>query len=59
MESALTVHRLHSAFTITYHPLFPPLTMVLAPLILLFKTLALWKNEERYSPAASVSSGGW
>lgn len=35
MESALLIHRLHFAFTITYHYLFPQLTMGLAPLIVL------------------------
>jgi cytochrome bd-type quinol oxidase subunit 1 len=52
MESALAIHRLHFAFTITYHYLFPQLTMGLAPLIVLFKTLALWKGDERYDRAA-------
>ncbi len=52
MESALALHRLHFAFTVTYHYLFPQLTMGLAPLIVLFKTLALWKKDERYDRAA-------
>src|SRR5258706_3240376 len=52
MESALTVHRLHFAFTITYHYLFPQLTMGLALLILILKTLALAKKEESYNQAA-------
>ncbi len=52
MESALALHRLHFGFTITYHYLFPQLTMGLAPLIVLFKTLALWKQDERYNRAA-------
>ena len=52
MESALLVHRLHFAFTITYHYLFPQLTMGLAPLIVVLKTLALWKKDERYNNAA-------
>jgi len=30
MDSALLVHRLHFAFTITFHYLFPQLTMGLA-----------------------------
>jgi cytochrome d ubiquinol oxidase subunit I len=49
---ALLIPRLHFAFTITYHYLFPQLTMGLAPLIVIFKTLALWKNDERYNRAA-------
>src|SRR5881398_1927979 len=52
MEDALTMHRLHFGFTITYHYLFPQLTMGLAPLIVLFKSLALWKGDERYNRAA-------
>lgn len=52
MDDALVIHRLHFAFTITYHYLFPQLTMGLAPLIVVFKTLALWKKDERYNHAA-------
>ncbi len=52
MDSALVIHRLHFAFTITYHYLFPQLTMGLAPLIVIFKSLALWKADERYNKAA-------
>jgi cytochrome bd ubiquinol oxidase subunit I len=52
VDDALTIHRLHFAFTITYHYLFPQLTMGLAPLIVIFKSLALWKQDERYNKAA-------
>lgn len=52
MDSALVIHRLHFAFTITYHYLFPQLTMGLAPLIVIFKSLALWRGDERYNKAA-------
>src|SRR5215472_782482 len=52
MESALLVHRLHFAFTITFHYLFPQLTMGLAPLIVVLKTLALRRNDETYNRAA-------
>ena len=41
MDSALVVHRLHFAFTVTFHYLFPQLTMGLAPLIVVLKVLAL------------------
>lgn len=34
MEQALGVHRLHFAFTVTFHYIFPQLTMGLALLIL-------------------------
>ncbi|HVJ09429.1 MAG TPA: cytochrome ubiquinol oxidase subunit I [Acidisarcina sp.] len=49
---ALTLHRLHFAFTITYHYLFPQLTMGLALLILVLKTIGLRRNDERYNEAA-------
>src|ERR1051325_4153365 len=52
MDSAIAVHRLHFAFTVTYHYLFPQLTMGLAPLIVVLKTLSLWKNDETYNKAA-------
>jgi cytochrome d ubiquinol oxidase subunit I len=52
MESALLVHRLHFAFTVTFHYLFPQLTMGLAPLIVVLKTLGLRRNDERYNQAA-------
>ena len=52
MDSALLVHRLHFAFTITYHYLFPQLTMGLAPLIVVLKTLSLWKKNDTYNQAA-------
>ena len=38
---ALTLHRFHFAFTITYHYIFPQLTMGLALLIFVLKTMAL------------------
>jgi cytochrome bd ubiquinol oxidase subunit I len=49
---ALTLHRIHFAFTITYHYLFPQLTMGLALLIVSLKTIALRTNDERYNVAA-------
>jgi cytochrome d ubiquinol oxidase subunit I len=52
MDSALLVHRLHFAFTITFHYLFPQLTMGLAPLIVILKTLALRRGDEVYNQAA-------
>jgi cytochrome d ubiquinol oxidase subunit I len=52
MDSALLVHRLHFAFTITFHYLFPQLTMGLAPLIVVLKTLAWRRNDETYNRAA-------
>lgn len=46
------LHRLQFAFTITFHYLFPQLTMGLALLIAIFKTLALRTNDEVYNRAA-------
>jgi cytochrome bd ubiquinol oxidase subunit I len=39
MDEALILHRIHFAFTITFHYLFPQLTMGLAPLIVIFKSM--------------------
>jgi len=52
MDNALTIDRLHFAFTITFHYLFPQLTMGLALLILVLKTMAIWKESELYNRAA-------
>ena len=49
---AVVVHRLHFAFTITYHYLFPQLTMGLALIILVFKAIALARKDPRYDVAA-------
>jgi cytochrome d ubiquinol oxidase subunit I len=46
MDSALLIHRLHFAFTITFHYLFPQLTMGLAPLIVALKTIALRRRSQ-------------
>ncbi len=67
MDSALLIHRLHFAFTVTYHYLFPQLTMGLAPLIVILKTLALKTKDERYAAppvsgpksSASILSSAW
>jgi cytochrome d ubiquinol oxidase subunit I len=50
--NALTLHRLHFAFTITFHYIFPQLTMGLALLILILKTIALRSGDEKYACAA-------
>jgi cytochrome d ubiquinol oxidase subunit I len=49
---ALTLHRLQFSFTITFHYLFPQLTMGLALLLVVLKTMALRTNDERYNEAA-------
>jgi len=52
MDSALAVHRLHFAFTVTFHYLFPQLTMGLALLIVILKTAALKTGNQSYNEAA-------
>lgn len=52
MEQALGVHRLHFAFTITFHYIFPQLTMGLALLLVYLKTKALRTGDEHYNRAA-------
>ena len=52
MEQALTVHRLHFAFTVTFHYIFPQLTMGLALLLVYLKTKALRTGDEHYNRAA-------
>lgn len=49
--NALVMHRLHFAFTITFHYLFPMLTMGLALLIVILKTLAVVRKQEIYDKA--------
>ena len=51
MEDAIGLHRLHFAFTVTFHYLFPQLTMGLALLLLILKTLALRTGNEHYNRA--------
>jgi cytochrome d ubiquinol oxidase subunit I len=51
MEQALGVHRLHFAFTISFHYIFPQLTMGLALLLVYLKTQALRTNDEHYNRA--------
>ncbi len=52
MDSALAVDRLQFAFTVTYHYLFPQLTMGLALLIFVLKSVALRTGDKRYDDAA-------
>src|SRR5260370_9508822 len=52
MGQALDVHRLHFAFTVTFHYIFPQLTMGLALLLVYLKTKALRTGEEHYRRAA-------
>src|SRR6201982_4232551 len=52
MEDALTIHRLHFAFTVTFHYIFPQLTMGLALVIFILKTAALRTGNEIWNHAA-------
>jgi len=57
MESTLLLHRIHFAFTVTFHYLFPQLTMGLAPLILVFKTMALRSGNDFWTSPFVVPPG--
>ncbi len=50
--SAELIHRLHFAFTVTFHYLFPQLTMGLGLLIVALKTVALRTGDDRWDRAA-------
>src|SRR6202041_2541705 len=50
---ALLLHRIHFAFTVTYHYLFPQLTMGLALLMVVMKLIALRTGNERWNQASS------
>src|SRR4051794_4599688 len=50
--NAVAWSRFQFGFTITYHYLFPQLTMGLALIILLLKAIALFRNDARYDVAA-------
>jgi len=52
MASALVYDRLQFAVTITFHYLFPQLTMGLALLILYLKSRALWTGNRHFNDAA-------
>ena len=52
MTDDLLWHRIQFAFTVTYHYLFPQLTMGLALIIVILKVVALRKGDERYNEVA-------
>ena len=52
MDDAAFWHRLQFAFTVTYHYLFPQLTMGLAWFLVFWKWRALRTGDERYAAAA-------
>jgi cytochrome d ubiquinol oxidase subunit I len=51
MEDALILDRLHFAFTVTFHYIFPQLTMGLALLLVYLKTKALRTGDEHFNVA--------
>jgi cytochrome d ubiquinol oxidase subunit I len=52
MTDVFLWHRIQFVFTITYHYLFPQLTMGLALLIVVFKVMAIRKRDDRYNELA-------
>ena len=58
MSDGLLWHRIQFAFSITYHYLFPQLTMGLALLIVVFKSLALRGGATSASTKSRASGAG-
>jgi cytochrome d ubiquinol oxidase subunit I len=56
---ALTLHRLHFAFTATFHYIFPQITMGLALLIVVLKTLALRAPDEAAAAHYNLGARFW
>ncbi len=52
MDSALALHRFHFAFTVTFHYIFPQLTMGLALLIVILKSTSLGTGNQLYNRSA-------
>jgi len=52
MDASTILSRLQFAFTISYHYLFPQITMGLALLLVILKTLYLLRKDERYNTSA-------
>lgn len=52
MDSVLALHRFHFAFTITFHYVFAQLSMGLALLIFVLKTMALRTGRDDYNRAS-------
>jgi cytochrome d ubiquinol oxidase subunit I len=50
--NAELIHRLHFAFTVTFHYLFPQLTMGLGLLIVVLKSVAFKTGDEQWDRAA-------
>src|SRR5215469_15533010 len=49
MDPSTLLSRIHFAFTIGYHYLFPQLTMGLALFLVLLKALYVYTHDERYN----------
>ena len=52
MDDPTAISRLQFAFTVTYHYLFPQLTMGLALLLVIFKTIYMRTHKDAYNDAA-------
>src|SRR5579872_5360565 len=52
MNTALAIDRFQFAFTVTFHYIFPQLTMGLALLLVVLKTIALRTGDEHYNRCA-------
>lgn len=52
MDPAFFLDRIQFAFTVSFHYLFPQLTMGLALLLVILKGIAVWKKNEQYNRAA-------
>ncbi|MDB5077558.1 MAG: cytochrome ubiquinol oxidase subunit [Chloroflexi bacterium] len=52
MDDGTLVSRWQFAYTVTYHYLFPQITMSLALLLVIFKTIYIRNHDERYNTAA-------
>jgi cytochrome d ubiquinol oxidase subunit I len=59
LDNALVVHRLHFAFTATFHYLFPQLTMGLAAMIVILKVLALRSPAGLSNAAHEATAKGY
>ena len=57
-EFSACIHRLHFAFTATFHYIFPQLTMGLALLIVVLKIFALVGKDDSYEDAARFWTRG-
>jgi cytochrome bd ubiquinol oxidase subunit I len=52
MDVSTVLSRLQFAFTISFHYLFPQLTMGLALMLVILKGLYLWRHDERFNVSA-------